>query len=68
MKESLENKMSDKFRKALENHLVPYDPRAWERLVKDLPVKPVSRWGKWKFFAGWFLGVLIASFIVYLVF
>jgi hypothetical protein len=66
MKESFENKMNDKFRKVLESYQVQYDQRAWERLSGELPVKPVSKWIRWRLLAGWAFGILVAGLIIYL--
>jgi len=65
MKESFENKMSNRFREALENYQVQYDQRAWERLSKEMPSRQVSPWKRWKFVQWWLGGILVAGLIMY---
>ena len=65
MKESFENKMSNRFREALENYQVQYDQRAWERLSKEMPSRQVSPWKRWKFVKWWLGGILVAGLIMY---
>lgn len=65
MKESFEDRMSEKFQKELENYQVPYDQHAWERLSKDLQAKPVPPRRKWKFLAEWGFAIVVAGLIIY---